>query len=191
MNAIKWPKKHRELLNNHIDPTIWNGFLFRNDDIFIATYAKSGTTWIQQIVSQLIFNGETGLDVAEMSPWIDFRLPPKDIKFTAIENQQHRRFLKTHLPLDALVYSPKAKISILHATVAMCCGVFTIITPLRLNPFIQRSTRPADLASNPLSHPVKILLNTIVNGWSVTVIPTGLSGKTSPPGGNIATCLIY
>lgn len=109
MNSLKWPKKHRELLNNHIDSTTWNDFLFRNDDIFIATYAKSGTTWIQQIVSQLIFNGKTGLDVAEMSPWVDFRLPPKDIKLIAIENQRHRRFLKTHLPLDALVYSPKAK----------------------------------------------------------------------------------
>jgi aryl sulfotransferase len=109
MNSVKWPKKSRELFNNHIDSTIWNDFSFRDDDVFIATYVKSGTTWVQQIVSQLIFNGETGLDVADMSPWIDFRLPPKEIKLAAIENQQHRRFLKTHLPLDALVYSPKAK----------------------------------------------------------------------------------
>lgn len=26
-----------------------------------------------------------------------------------LEAQQHRRFLKTHLPIDALVFSPKAK----------------------------------------------------------------------------------
>tara|TARA_R110002073_G_scaffold151033_2_gene305161 strand:- start:1693 stop:2403 length:711 start_codon:yes stop_codon:yes gene_type:complete len=44
-----------------------------------------------------------------MSLWIDFRLPPKEVKLATIANQQHRRFLKTHLPLDALVYSPKAK----------------------------------------------------------------------------------
>lgn len=108
-SSIKWPVKQREVYHSHIDSTIWNDFPFRDDDIFIATYAKSGTTWIQQIVSQLLFKGETGMNVADMSPWIDFRLPPKEIKLAAIAEQQHRRFLKTHLPLDALVYSPKAK----------------------------------------------------------------------------------
>ena len=104
-----WPEKKRELHNHHFDSTMWNGFLFRDDDIVIGTYAKSGTTWLQQIVSQLIFNGAEGLEVAEMSPWVDLRVPPKEVKLPAIEAQQHRRFLKTHLPVDALVYSPKAK----------------------------------------------------------------------------------
>jgi aryl sulfotransferase len=104
-----WPEKKRELHNHHFDSTTWNGFPFRDDDIVIATYAKSGTTWLQQIVSQLIFNGEEGLEVADMSPWVDLRVPPKEVKLPAIEAQTHRRFLKTHLPVDALVYSPKAK----------------------------------------------------------------------------------
>ena len=106
---IAWPEKTGELYHNHFDSTLWNDFPFRDDDIIISTYAKSGTTWVQQILAQLIFNGATDLTVAEMSPWVDFRLPPKEVKFTAIEAQTHRRFLKTHLPVDALVYSPKAK----------------------------------------------------------------------------------
>ncbi len=64
---------------------------------------------MQQIVSQLIFNGQEGLEVAEMSPWIDLRVPPKQVKILAVEAQEHRRFIKTHLPVDALVFSPKAK----------------------------------------------------------------------------------
>ena len=108
-DSIAWPKKERELHNHHFDSTIWNDLQFRDDDIVIATYAKSGTTWLQQIVSQLIFNGEEGLEVAEMSPWVDVRVPPKEVKLPMIEAQTHRRFLKTHLPVDALVYSPKAK----------------------------------------------------------------------------------
>jgi len=88
---------------------IWNDFEFRDNDIVIATYAKSGTTWFQQIVSQLIFNGEAGLEVAEMSPWMELRIPPKEIKFAEVEKQSHWRFLKIHLPVDALVFSPKAK----------------------------------------------------------------------------------
>jgi aryl sulfotransferase len=62
------PRKVRELQSHHFDSTIWNEFEFREDDIIIATYAKSGTTWIQQIIAQLLFDGEEGLDVAEMSP---------------------------------------------------------------------------------------------------------------------------
>lgn len=104
-----WPQKTRELHNHHFDSTIWNDFDFRADDIVIATYAKSGTTWMQQIVSQLLFKGEEGLEVAEMSPWLDLRVPPKDIKLPAVKAQTHRRFIKTHLPVDALVFSPRAK----------------------------------------------------------------------------------
>jgi aryl sulfotransferase len=103
------PKKIRDIQNHHLDSKIWDEFRFRDDDIIIATYAKSGTTWMQQIVSQLIFNGEEGLAVSEMSPWVDLRIPPKEVKLPIIEKQTHRRFLKTHLPIDALVFSEKAK----------------------------------------------------------------------------------
>ena len=103
------PRKTREIHNHHFDSTIWNDFRFRDDDIVIATYAKSGTTWTQQIVGQLLFGGAENVNVAEMSPWLDLRVPPKEVKLPAIEAQTHRRFLKTHLPVDALVFSPKAK----------------------------------------------------------------------------------
>ena len=104
-----WPRKSRELQNHHFDSTMWNGFAFRDDDIVIGTYAKSGTTWMQQIVSQLIFVGVEGIPVADISPWVDLRVPPREVKLPAIEAQTRRRFLKTHLPVDALVYSPRAK----------------------------------------------------------------------------------
>ncbi len=109
MEQWRWPQKTRELHNHHFDSTIWNDFNFRDDDIVIATYAKSGTTWVQQIVSQLIFSGQEGLPVAEMSPWLDLRVPAKEIKLPAVDKQTHRRFIKTHLPVDALVFSPRAK----------------------------------------------------------------------------------
>ncbi len=103
------PQKTRELESNHFDSTVWNDFPFRDDDIIIATYAKTGTTWVQQIISQLIFNGEEGLPVADMSPWLDLRIPPNEIKLAGVEAQTHRRFMKTHLPVDALVFSEKVK----------------------------------------------------------------------------------
>jgi aryl sulfotransferase len=107
--SITWPVKTREFQNNHFDSTVWNHFQFRDDDIVIGTYAKSGTTWTQQIVSQLLFDGEEGINVAELSPWIDLRVPPLDEKLAAVEAQTNRRFVKTHLPVDALVFSQNAK----------------------------------------------------------------------------------
>lgn len=103
------PNKTRELHNHHFDSSIWNDFRFRDDDIVIATYGKSGTTWMQQMVAQMLSGGDPTLQVSEMSPWLDLRVPPKEVKLPAVEAQTHRRFIKTHLPVDALVFSPKAK----------------------------------------------------------------------------------
>lgn len=107
--TITWPRKTRELHNHHFDSTIWNDLVFRDDDIIIATYAKAGTTWMQQIIAQLLFKGDPDLSVADMSPWLDLRVPPKAVKLPLVEAQTHRRFLKTHLPVDALRFSPTAK----------------------------------------------------------------------------------
>ena len=107
--TMKWPEKTRELHNHHFDSTIWNDLKFRDDDIVIATYAKSGTTWMQQIVAQLMFDGDPDISVAEMSPWVDLRVPPKEVKLPLLEAQTHRRFMKTHLPVDTIRFCPKAR----------------------------------------------------------------------------------
>jgi aryl sulfotransferase len=103
------PGKTRELIHNHFDSARWNDFPFRENDIILGTYAKSGTTWVQQILGQLIFNGAEDIPVAELSPWLDLVVAPKDELFAALEAQTHRRFIKTHLPLDAMVYHEKVK----------------------------------------------------------------------------------
>jgi aryl sulfotransferase len=90
---INWPTKRREFHNHHFDSTIWNDFRFRDDDIIIATYAKAGTTWVQQIIAQLLFNGAPNLEVADMSPWLDLRVLPKDVKLAADEECTARRSL--------------------------------------------------------------------------------------------------
>ncbi len=105
----EWPVKTREMHSHHFDSTIWNDLAFRDDDIIIATYAKSGTSWTQQMIAQMMFGGDPDLAVAEMSPWLDLRVPPKQVKLPEVEAQTHRRFIKTHLPVDALVFSPRAK----------------------------------------------------------------------------------
>ncbi len=62
MNAadIQRPKKTREIVSSIFDSTRWNDFKFRDDDIVIDTWAKTGTTWMQQIVARS-FSGRPGV----------------------------------------------------------------------------------------------------------------------------------
>ena len=46
-DEIRWPKKAQEMSYVGMDSTSWDDFQFRDDDIVIATWAKSGTTWLQ------------------------------------------------------------------------------------------------------------------------------------------------
>jgi aryl sulfotransferase len=108
--AAPLPRKTREIQNVIIDSTRWNAFKFRNDDIVIATYGKSGTTWTQQIVGELIFRGTASAVFASaVSPWVDARFVPLEPIMERLSVQQHRRFMKTHLPLVALEFAPQVK----------------------------------------------------------------------------------
>jgi aryl sulfotransferase len=104
----EWPRKTRELHNYHMDSTVWNDFAFRDDDVIVSTYAKSGTTWTQQIVAELIFQDSDPVNINEIAPWWDMRVIPPQVR-EMVAAQTHRRMVKTHLPADALVISPKAK----------------------------------------------------------------------------------
>jgi aryl sulfotransferase len=107
--ATAWSLPARTMRNHSLDSTRWARYAFREDDIVIATWAKTGTTWLQQILGQLIFNAAEGLPVFEISPWIEWRVYPLDEMLALLESQRHRRFVKTHLPIDALLFSPTAK----------------------------------------------------------------------------------
>ena len=78
---------------------IWSSFPFRDDDIIIASTIKSGTTWLQQIIAQLIFKGEFNKKMNNVSVWLDTLrdFNEKEI-IELLEKQEHRRFLKTHSP---------------------------------------------------------------------------------------------
>ena len=103
------PRKTCELHNHHMDSTVWNDFRFRDDDVIVGTYAKAGTTWTQQIVAQLLLGPDSEIKTGDLSPWLDLRVIPREVKLPLLEAQTHRRFIKTHLPVEALTFSPLAK----------------------------------------------------------------------------------
>jgi aryl sulfotransferase len=87
----------------------WVGFPFRQGDIVISTRSKSGTTWVQMICALLVFQtSELPAPLAELSPWLDWLVAPRDEVYQLLEAQEHRRFIKTHTPLDGISLDPKA-----------------------------------------------------------------------------------
>lgn len=109
IKQIQYPVKQREHWHHLLDSTFWNDFIYREGDIIINAYIKSGTTWVQQIVGQLLWNGAEGISVSQLSPWVDCRFPTREERLEYVERQTHRRFLKSHIPADTLVFSPLAR----------------------------------------------------------------------------------
>jgi aryl sulfotransferase len=103
-SADKFPAVKHLYQNWGMDSLRWNFFKPRGDDIVVATTYKAGTTWAQAIVANLIFAGKLPASIAELSPWIEQRINPLELVLTRVENQSHRRAVKSHLPLDGLPF---------------------------------------------------------------------------------------
>jgi aryl sulfotransferase len=81
--------------------SFWEKYTKRDDDIIIASTIKSGTTWLQQIVTQIVFGGMYEGKITDISLWVDSQrvMREKEI-LRIIDNQTHRRIFKTHSTSD-------------------------------------------------------------------------------------------
>ncbi len=88
-----------------MDSGRWQDFKPRDHDIIISTPYKAGTTWTQRICALLIFQSiDLDRPVARISPWLDGRFSPIEEVLELFEQQTHRRFIKSHTPLNGLPY---------------------------------------------------------------------------------------
>ena len=125
------------------DSRRWDGYEPRRGYIIITTSPKCGTTWMQQIVGSLVFQGSV-CALPDVSPWIEARFFRSDADMHAsLARQPHRRFLKTHLPLMACRYMMKFTTSMSRATDATrSCRCTTIL------PRFPISASPGSIASD-------------------------------------------
>jgi len=89
----------------------WNdieSFEFRDEDILITSFPKTGVTWLQEIVwliaNDLDFNTAKSQYITQRFPYLEF--PTPGIK--SIERLKSPRFIKTHLT-PSLLFSNKDK----------------------------------------------------------------------------------
>jgi hypothetical protein len=91
------------------DSDRWCGFEFRPGDIVISTRSKHGTTWVQMICALLVFQApDLPAPLWELSPWLDWLVEPREEVVARLEAQRHRRFIKTHTPLDGVPLDDRA-----------------------------------------------------------------------------------
>lgn len=87
-----------------------------NDDIFVVTHMKAGTTWMQQIVFEILEKGKGDLSddgykhIYAMSPWLEAN-PHGAVPFDRAPKvgASGKRIIKTHAPVEWITHNDMGK----------------------------------------------------------------------------------
>lgn len=86
----------------------------RPEDVFVVTQMRSGTTWMQQLVFEIVTRGQGDLSdqgfghLYATSPWID-AVNSVSLDAAPLVGQRPTRIIKSHLPIELCPYSAQAK----------------------------------------------------------------------------------
>ncbi|KAF7664848.1 hypothetical protein LDENG_00161600 [Lucifuga dentata] len=75
-------------------------FKARPDDVLIATYPKSGTTWVSYILD-LLYSGQTSIPLHDRVPFLEIHIPSVCTGTELVDRLTTTpRLIKTHLPIQ-------------------------------------------------------------------------------------------
>jgi aryl sulfotransferase len=98
-------RRYRTMLS---DSALWARVELRPGDIVISPPPKCGTTWLQMLCALLVLDtADLPRPLTEISPWVDAVTHDIDATVATLEAQEHRRFMKTHTPLDGLPFDER------------------------------------------------------------------------------------
>ncbi|XP_062972690.1 sulfotransferase 1 family member D1-like [Elgaria multicarinata webbii] len=105
----------RQLVDVHGVPLFWSiaeewaqveTFQAKQDDLLIATYPKSGTTWVSEIVDMLYNDGDVEKckrdTIFNRVPFMELIIPGKANGVAQLIKMPSPRLVKTHLPVQLL-----------------------------------------------------------------------------------------
>ena len=102
-----------------VDTSIWSEIPLSDDDIFVSTPGKAGSTWTHEIIWQLLLNGEhqkvLGTQTGhENSIWATMTMVPRPSILSMLEQQSlnrnvPRRVIKSHEPIETMPFRAECK----------------------------------------------------------------------------------
>jgi hypothetical protein len=74
-------------------------FRVRADDVFLSSYPRSGTTWLQHVLHVLAHDGDSGCaHISDVAPWYERSLALGVARAADFERLPSPRLFKSHLP---------------------------------------------------------------------------------------------
>ena len=97
------------------------------EGVFIATQIRSGTTWMQQFVYEILSRGKGDLSdeghihLYAVSPWLEARIGVS-IEKAPLIGENTKRIIKTHLPSSLCPYDEEAQYIYVARHPVSCCA---------------------------------------------------------------------
>lgn len=118
-------------------------------DVFVATQMRCGTTWMQQLVHQIVTRGRGDLPggtpdhLYALSPWIEATLGIPLAK-APLAGYPPTRIVKTHLPAALCPYAPEARYIYVARHPVSCFASIVDFNRMMLGPLLPPLERLAD-----------------------------------------------
>src|SRR5262245_54978227 len=90
---------HPEAIEMHQE---WHTFETRPDDVWVATYHKAGTTWMQEILMRMLYRESNSSLVSDTQLWKRSLFFEMFDSMKKVGSQPSPRVIKTHLTYEEL-----------------------------------------------------------------------------------------